>query len=103
MTPKDHSSPRELLQYISQLARLYLTPEEEERYAREFQAILDYVQVLKNLPVEGVEPTAHPFIAGMPLRDDEPQAFPDREGLLAQAPGRSGPFFTVPRFLGKEG
>lgn len=100
--PESREDPLSLLRYIARLARLHLTPEEEERYSREFQAILDYVAMLRNLSVEGVEPTAHPFVSGMPVRPDEPAPFPTPQSLLEVAPQKEGPFFTVPRFLGEE-
>jgi len=95
-------SPLTLLRTVARLARLKLTEEEERRFSKEFQAILDYVAVLKTLPVEDVEPTAHPFVSGLPLRSDDPSPFPHPEEILDLCPARRGPFFTVPRFLAED-
>jgi aspartyl-tRNA(Asn)/glutamyl-tRNA(Gln) amidotransferase subunit C len=99
---KDEVEALSLLRQVARLSRLKLTEEEERRYSKEFQAILDYIAVLKSLPVEEVEPSSHPFLSRLPLRSDDPSPFPYPEEILSLAPARKGQFFTVPRFLAEE-
>jgi aspartyl-tRNA(Asn)/glutamyl-tRNA(Gln) amidotransferase subunit C len=86
---------------IAVLARLELSPEEEQLFAGQLSAILDYVEQLKALDVSGVEPMTHALAAGdaAPLRDDEvrPSLGPDE--ALANAPEREGTCFRVPRII----
>ncbi|MDD5623256.1 MAG: Asp-tRNA(Asn)/Glu-tRNA(Gln) amidotransferase subunit GatC [Candidatus Peribacteraceae bacterium] len=46
------------VRHIAKLARLEISDAEVEKYARELSAILDYVEKLKEVKTEGVEPTA---------------------------------------------
>ena len=49
---------REQVRHVAALARLELSPQEEERIARELEAILGYVDKLNELDVANVEPTS---------------------------------------------
>ena len=91
---------RGTVQKIAALARLQVDPAEEERYMRELQAILAYVEQLQALDVEGIEPTST-VIAGAPpaLRADEERPCDVRNEVLAQAPDRDGDYFRVPRVV----
>lgn len=91
---------RGTVQKIAALARLHVEPAEEERYVRELQAILTYVEQLQALDVTGIEPTST-VIAGAPpaLRPDEERPVDVRDEVLAQAPDREGDYFRVPRVV----
>ncbi len=85
---------------IAALARLRLSPEEEETFAVQLSAILGYVDQLKELDVSGVEPMTHALAAGeVPLRGDAlRESLPPRDAL-ANAPEREGTWFKVPRII----
>jgi aspartyl-tRNA(Asn)/glutamyl-tRNA(Gln) amidotransferase subunit C len=91
---------RGTVQKIAALARLQVEPAEEERYVRELQAILSYVEQLQALDVTGIEPTST-VIAGAPpaLRSDEERPCDVRDDVLAQAPDREDDYFRVPRVV----
>ena len=84
---------------IGELSRLALSDEEVERLQRELSAILDYMAELARLDTSGVEPMTHAVPLFAPLRADElgPQLEP--EVALADAPGREGAFFEVPKII----
>jgi aspartyl-tRNA(Asn)/glutamyl-tRNA(Gln) amidotransferase subunit C len=90
------------VQRIADLARLELSDEEAERMRAELEAILAYVETLRELDLEGVEPTSHPLPMKTPLRDDraEPPLAPER--ALANAPERDGFAFVVPKVLDED-
>jgi len=46
------------VEHIALLARLGLTEEEKEKFASQLSSILEYVEQLKEVNTEGVEPTA---------------------------------------------
>ncbi|MGH7680427.1 MAG: Asp-tRNA(Asn)/Glu-tRNA(Gln) amidotransferase subunit GatC [Candidatus Eiseniibacteriota bacterium] len=93
---------RNTVKHIAALARLRVDPSEEERYVRELQAILSYVEQLQEVDVNGIEPTSS-VIAGVPpkLRHDEDVDCDPavREEVLEQAPDRDGDYFRVPRVV----
>ncbi len=86
---------------IASLARLKLSPEEEERFAGQLSAILGYVEELNELDVSGVEPMTHALSAGeVPaLRGDEERPGLGAETSVAAAPERAGTLFKVPRII----
>ncbi|HZZ84185.1 MAG TPA: Asp-tRNA(Asn)/Glu-tRNA(Gln) amidotransferase subunit GatC [Anaeromyxobacteraceae bacterium] len=86
---------------VASLARLRLSPEEEELFAGQLSAILDHVKLLEELDVSAVEPMTHALAAGeaAALRPDEPLPGLEPEAALANAPAREGTAFQVPRII----
>jgi aspartyl-tRNA(Asn)/glutamyl-tRNA(Gln) amidotransferase subunit C len=86
---------------IAVLARLQLSPEQEQLFAGQLSSILEYVEQLRELDVSQVEPMTHALAAGdaEPWRADEvaPSLLPDE--ALANAPAREGTCFKVPRII----
>jgi len=56
---------------LAALSRLALTPEEEERFTHEAQAILAYVGKLGELDVEGIQPRTHAHEVANVFAEDE--------------------------------
>ena len=72
--------------HIANLARLQLSPEAAGKLAREMESIVGYVEMLSELDVSGIEPTAHAVPRSNVIRDDVAgEPFP-REAMLANAP-----------------
>ena len=90
--------PKEV-QEIAQLARLRLGEAEVTRMAGELDAILGYIEELRQVDTTGVEPMTHAVPFACPQRPDEigPMLPPDQ--ALANAPVRDGNFFQVPRIV----
>jgi aspartyl-tRNA(Asn)/glutamyl-tRNA(Gln) amidotransferase subunit C len=90
---------REEVQHVARLARLHLTDDEAERMREQLDAILAYIDKLRELDVEGVEPTAHAVPLVNVMRDDALAPCLPQERALANAPDRAGEFFRVPRII----
>jgi aspartyl-tRNA(Asn)/glutamyl-tRNA(Gln) amidotransferase subunit C len=86
---------------IAALARLKLSPEEEQVFQGQLSAILEHVAVLSELDVSGVEPMTHALAAGEApaLREDVERPGLSHEEALANAPARDGTAFRVPRIV----
>jgi len=89
----------EQVRHVAELARLQLTPTEEERLQADLSAILDYVAKLDELDTSAVEATAQVGEAGTPFRDDIVTNRPAPEDMLANAPARQGTLFKVPKII----
>ena len=78
--------------HIAKLARLGLSQGEEKKFAKDLGAILEFIDKLKEVDVEGVEPTAQVTGLANITRPDESLKRPQdsRERLLANAPDRKG-------------
>jgi aspartyl-tRNA(Asn)/glutamyl-tRNA(Gln) amidotransferase subunit C len=73
--------------HIAKLARLTLTPAEEEKMAKELSSILHYIDILGEVNTDAVEPTAQVTGLTNALREDvvtPSDALPD--ALLACSP-----------------
>ena len=82
--------------HVAKLARLALSPEEVERMAGELSSILDHVERIGELDLDGVAPTSHVVPLENVLRTDEPRASLPPESALAGAPDAGEAGFRVP-------
>ncbi len=89
----------EQVQKIAHLARLDITPTEEEQFAGQLSSILDYFEQLGELDTENVPPTTRAIELSNITRQDSFESYTDREALLEEAPNREGEFFRVPQIL----
>jgi len=87
------------VEHVARLARLALSDADKERMRRELDGILSYIDKLRALDTEGVEPTSHAVPMTNVMREDAPRpSFPPAD-MLANAPDRSGEFFRVPKII----
>ena len=82
--------------HVARLARLALSDEEVERMTGELSAVLDHVEKIRELDLEGVPPTSHVVTVSDPLREDEPAPSLSCEEALASAPAVEDDGFLVP-------
>ena len=87
---------REQVLHIARLARLRLTEDEVERMSAELSGILDHVEMLGELDLDGVEPTTHVVVLENVLRADDPVPSLDRDRALSGAPDSAAGSFRVP-------
>jgi aspartyl-tRNA(Asn)/glutamyl-tRNA(Gln) amidotransferase subunit C len=87
---------RDQVLHVARLARLRLSEEEVERMASELSGILDHVDRISRLDLEGVEPTAHVLPLENVLRADVPRPSWPRERVIEQAPDPVDGAFRVP-------
>ena len=87
---------REQVLHVAKLARLRLSDEEVERMSDELSSILEHVERIAELDLEGVEPTSHVVDVENVLRPDEPRPSWPRERILAPAPDATDDGFRVP-------
>jgi aspartyl-tRNA(Asn)/glutamyl-tRNA(Gln) amidotransferase subunit C len=87
---------RDQVLHVARLARLELSDEEVERMSSELSSILDHVEKINELDLEGVAPTSHVVELENVLRPDEPRPSWPREQVLAEAPDVAAGGFRVP-------
>ncbi len=87
------------IRYVADLARMKLSPEEEQRLGEQLGNILVYVEQLKSVDVTGVEPTSHAFPLVNVTRPDVARPGIPREEALANAPLKSNGLFMVPKIV----
>jgi len=87
------------VKYVAHLARLALSPEEEERIGAQLGNVLGYIEKLKEVDVSNVEPTAHAFPLVNVTRLDEVQPSLSPEDALRNAPAHANGLFIVPKIV----
>ena len=90
------------IEQIAELARLSLKPEEKAKLKKDLESILAYVEELKKVPTDRVEPTSHVLNLENVYRPDEVHPSDIREEVLKHAPKREGNFFKVPKVIDQE-
>jgi aspartyl-tRNA(Asn)/glutamyl-tRNA(Gln) amidotransferase subunit C len=87
---------REQVLHVAKLARLSFSDEEVDRLAPELSKIVEYVEQMDRLDLDGVEPTSHVVELQNVLRDDVPRESLPKERALEQAPDPTADGFRVP-------
>ena len=87
---------RDQVLHVAKLARLKLTDDEVEKMTGELSKILEHVERMEALDLEGVEPTSHVVAMENVLREDVPRPSLPRERALEQAPDATDDGFRVP-------
>jgi len=87
---------RELVLHLENLARLELSEEERIRLMRDFQEILDYMELLNEVDVQGVEPMYTPVEDPVALRTNEPGFFEGRDLIRSNFPEEERGYIKVP-------
>jgi len=93
------SQPHIDVRYVAQLARLELSDEEIARFQPQLEAIIEHVETLTQLDVEGIEPTAHAAPVFDRMRDDTPGVSLPIEAVMQNAPDSSQNQIRVPKVV----
>jgi aspartyl-tRNA(Asn)/glutamyl-tRNA(Gln) amidotransferase subunit C len=84
---------------IAHLARIAVAEGEIEHLKGEINAILDFVELLKEVDVEGIEPMTSVTPMKLRLRKDEVTDGGDPDKVLMNAPQSEDGFFLVPKVV----
>ena len=87
------------VKYVAHLARISLSPAEEQKIGAQLGNILGYIEKLKELDVTGVEPTAHAVPMVNVTRADEIRPSLPHDDALRNAPAKAGGLFIVPKIV----
>ncbi len=87
------------VRYVAHLARLDLTPEEEQTYGAQLGHVLEHITKLAELDVSQVEPMAHAVPLVNVLRPDQIQSGLAHEAALGNAPAQANGLFLTPKIV----
>ncbi|MGH2566981.1 MAG: Asp-tRNA(Asn)/Glu-tRNA(Gln) amidotransferase subunit GatC [Bacteroidota bacterium] len=88
------------VEHIAKLARLEFTEEEKEKFTRQFNEILAYMEKLNELDTSKVKPLSHVIELGNVFRNDEVKPGLTPGQALKNAPAKTEKFFKVPKVIG---
>src|SRR5882762_2641472 len=87
------------VKYVAHLARLNLTPAEEQKFGAQLGQVLGYIEKLNQLDVSHVEPTAHAVPLVNVTRADEIRPSISNDEALKNAPAKANGLFVVPKIV----
>jgi len=90
---------KETVQYVAHLARIELKEKELEVLSVQLEAILDFIDQLKEIDIANIPPTSHILPVSNVLREDSPKPSLPTEKVLANSPEKEGNFFVVPKVI----
>jgi aspartyl-tRNA(Asn)/glutamyl-tRNA(Gln) amidotransferase subunit C len=93
------SITREDVDYVANLARLQLSPEETESLVSDMNQILEHMETLEEVDTSDVEPLEHVIDLEYRLRDDKAEKPLPHEDALKNAPDADSDYFRVPKVI----
>ncbi len=87
------------VKYVAHLARIKLTPDEEQKIGAQLSSVLKYVEKLREVDVSGVEPTAHAMPLVNVFRADEVRESLPHDEAMRNAPAKANRLFMVPKIV----
>lgn len=87
---------------VARLARLHLTDEEVVRFQEQLSAVLEHVEMLSELDLTGVAPTAHAVAQENVFREDLARPSLPVEEVLYNAPRHTQQQFLIQTVLDEE-
>jgi aspartyl-tRNA(Asn)/glutamyl-tRNA(Gln) amidotransferase subunit C len=87
------------VRYVANLARLTLSDDEVELFQGQLEHILEYVEQLSELDVEGIEPTAHAVSVTNVFREDKAIPFDAVGDVPLNFPSSVQQLVAVPKII----
>ncbi len=87
------------IDYVANLARIALSDEERSLFSNQLEEILEYIEQLNTVNVDGVEPTAHAFPVTNVWREDVARSGLTQEEAIGNAPEARDGMFVVPKVV----
>ena len=87
------------IKHISKLSRISVDDEKAKKLAEDMNSIFDFIEKLKELNTDNVEPLTSVAEITLKLRVDEVKSGNIREDILKNSPDENEDFFVVPRVV----
>lgn len=90
---------KETIKKMAELAHIGLNEKELALYAKNADAILEYVKQLGNLNTDNIEPTSHAVDVQAHLREDSPKEPCVSSQIVSLAPRHENSLIEVPKVV----
>lgn len=89
----------ETVRRIAHLARLEFDEAEEQEMVKSLSEILDWMEKLREVNTDGVEPLTHMSDRENAFREDKHELILSHKDALENAPAKDSDYFRVPKFM----
>ena len=93
------SNDNSTVKKVATLARIEIRKDEESKLIEELNNILVWVDELKKVDTEDVEPMLSVFNESMNMREDKSESNYNNDQILKNAPNSNSGFFVVPKVI----
>jgi aspartyl-tRNA(Asn)/glutamyl-tRNA(Gln) amidotransferase subunit C len=87
------------IEYVAKLARIELTSAQQKKLGKQLKDILAYIEKLKQLKVDKVEPMSHVLPLKNVFRQDKLKPSLPLDKVLRNAPAKEKGSFSVPKVI----
>ena len=87
------------IKHISKLSRISVDDAKADKLVGDLNSIFDFIEKLKELNTDNVEPLTSVAENTLKLRTDEANSKNIRDQILKNSPEENEDFFVVPRFV----
>ena len=87
------------IKHISKLSRISVDDEKAKKLAGDMNSIFDFIEKLKELDTDNIEPLTSVAETTLKLRVDEVKSGNIRDQILKNSPDENEDFFVVPRVV----
>ncbi|MEA1974899.1 MAG: Asp-tRNA(Asn)/Glu-tRNA(Gln) amidotransferase subunit GatC [Bacillota bacterium] len=87
------------VEHVAKLSRLSFDDNEKKDFIKKLNSVVDYIEKLDEVDVEGVKPTYHALEVKNVFREDKVEKSFDRKEIIANAPSAEGGCFKVPKVV----
>jgi len=87
------------IKHISKLSRISVDDEKAKKLVGDMNSIFDFIEKLKELDTDNIEPLTSVAETTLKLRVDEVKSGNIREDVLKNSPDENEDFFVVPRVV----
>ncbi len=87
------------IEYVAKLARIDLDKKQQKKFAKQLSDILAYIEKLKELKVDKIEPMSHVLPLKNVFRQDKVKASLALDKVLRNAPSKEEDSFSVPKVI----
>ena len=90
---------KESIEHVANLARIETTEAQKDYLGGQLSKIIDYIDKLKELEVEGIEPMRGLHIPRNVFREDKVSFSSSKKDILNNSPLCEGDYFKIPKVI----
>ena len=90
---------KDTIKKISKLARITVTNDETDRLEKDLNSILKFVEQLKELNTDKVEPISSVSDQDLTMNKDEVKKINEKDDILKNAPEKNSNYYVVPKVI----
>ena len=84
---------------LGKLARISISDDKLNNLSKDLNSILEFVDQLKEIKTDQVDPTSNSLYQNLEVRDDKVDTKNSAEDILENAPEKEMDFFVVPKVI----